>query len=152
MSRGRECPQWGDLGSIPRLGRCSGDRHGNPLQYSCLKNPHGQRSLAGHSPWGLKESDMAERLTQHRGAKDPRTRLCVQRAPDQGRSHMRPARTLPPSMQRPRTLALAQPVVGWQQDASGTGPQWSLLWSTPQPGGASPGSPAQALVVSSAPS
>ena len=26
--------------------------HGNPLQYSCLENPHGQRSLAGYSPWG----------------------------------------------------------------------------------------------------
>ena len=26
--------------------------HGNPLQYSCLKNPHGQRSLEGYSPWG----------------------------------------------------------------------------------------------------
>ena len=24
--------------------------HGNPLQYSCLENPHGQRSLAGYSP------------------------------------------------------------------------------------------------------
>ena len=29
-----------------------------PLQYSCLENPHGQRSLAGYSPWGRKESDM----------------------------------------------------------------------------------------------
>ena len=26
---------------------------------------HGQRCLAGYSPWGLKESDMTERLTQH---------------------------------------------------------------------------------------
>ena len=25
---------------------------GNPLQYSCLKQPHGQRRLAGCSPWG----------------------------------------------------------------------------------------------------
>ena len=24
---------------------------------------HGQRSLAGHSPWGCKESDMIEQLT-----------------------------------------------------------------------------------------
>ena len=24
---------------------------------------HGQRSLAGYSPWGFKESDMTERLT-----------------------------------------------------------------------------------------
>ena len=40
----------GDLGSIPELGRSPGGGHGNPLQYSCLENPHGQRSLAGYSP------------------------------------------------------------------------------------------------------
>ena len=27
-----------------------GGGHGNPLQYYCLENPHGQRSLAGYSP------------------------------------------------------------------------------------------------------
>ena len=48
----------GDLGSIPGSGRSPGGGHGNPLQYSCLENPHGQRSLAGYSPWGRKESDM----------------------------------------------------------------------------------------------
>ena len=52
----------GDLGSIPGLGR-SGGGHGNPLQCSCLENPHGRRSLAGYSPWSLKESDMTERLS-----------------------------------------------------------------------------------------
>ena len=39
-------------GSIPWLGRSPGGGHGNPLQYSCLENPHGQRSLGGYSPWG----------------------------------------------------------------------------------------------------
>ena len=34
----------GDLGSIPGLGRFPGGGHGNPLHYSCLENPHGQRS------------------------------------------------------------------------------------------------------------
>ena len=29
----------GDLGSIPWLGRSPGEGNGNPLQYSCLKNP-----------------------------------------------------------------------------------------------------------------
>ena len=29
----------GDLGSIPRLGRCPGEGNGNPFQYSCLENP-----------------------------------------------------------------------------------------------------------------
>ena len=28
-----------DAGSVPRLGRCPGIGNGNPLQYSCLKNP-----------------------------------------------------------------------------------------------------------------
>ena len=37
--------------------------HGNPLQYFCLENPHGQRSLGGHSPWGRKESAMTEWLS-----------------------------------------------------------------------------------------
>ena len=47
----------GDLGLIPWLGRPPGGGHGNPLQYSCLENLHGQRSLAGYRPWGCKESD-----------------------------------------------------------------------------------------------
>ena len=50
----------GDLGLIPELGRSPGGGHGNPLQYSCLENSHGQRSLVGYSPWGHKESDMTE--------------------------------------------------------------------------------------------
>ena len=42
-----------DLGSIPGLGRSPGGGPGNPLlQYSCLENPHGQRSQAGYSPCG----------------------------------------------------------------------------------------------------
>ena len=41
----------GDQGAIPGLERPSGGRHGNPLQYSCLENPHGQRSLAGYGSW-----------------------------------------------------------------------------------------------------
>ena len=32
----------------------------NPLQCSCLENPHGQRSLVGYNPWGRKESDTTE--------------------------------------------------------------------------------------------
>ena len=50
----------GDLGSIPGLRR------------EWLPNPiflpgeaHGQRSLAGYSPWGRKESDTTEQLSAH---------------------------------------------------------------------------------------
>ena len=38
-----------DAGSIPGSGRSPRGGQGNPLQYSCLENPHGQRSLVGHS-------------------------------------------------------------------------------------------------------
>ena len=48
-----------DTGSIPGSGRSSGGR-GNPLQYSCPGESHGQRNLVGYSPWGCKESDMTE--------------------------------------------------------------------------------------------
>ena len=36
-----------DMGSIPGLRRSPGGGHGNPLQYSCLENPHEQKSLGG---------------------------------------------------------------------------------------------------------
>ena len=53
----------GDLGSIPRLGRSAGGGHGNPFQYSCLENPHGQRSLVGYSLWYCTKSDMTKWLS-----------------------------------------------------------------------------------------
>ena len=52
-----------DLGSIPGLGRSPGGGHGNPLQYSCLENPHEQGSLVGYGPWGHKESDTTAQLS-----------------------------------------------------------------------------------------
>ena len=54
----------GDMGSIPGLGRSPVGGHDNELpplrQYTCLENPHEQRSLAGYSPWGYKELDKTE--------------------------------------------------------------------------------------------
>ena len=41
-----------DPGSIPASGRSPGGGNGNPLQYSCLENFQGLRSLVGYSPWG----------------------------------------------------------------------------------------------------
>ena len=52
----------GHLSSIHGLGRSHGGGHDNPLQYSCLENPHRQRSLVGYSPWGCKELDTTEWL------------------------------------------------------------------------------------------
>ena len=49
-----------DTGLIPGSGRSPGRGHGNPLQYSCLESPHGQRRLVHYIPWGLNESDTIE--------------------------------------------------------------------------------------------
>ena len=35
-----------DVCLIPESGRSPRGGHGNPLQYSCLENPHGQKRLA----------------------------------------------------------------------------------------------------------
>ena len=40
----------GDRGLISGLGRFPGGGGNDPVQYSCLENSHGQRSLAGCSP------------------------------------------------------------------------------------------------------
>ena len=58
-SKGSACNA-GDLGLIPGLGRSPGEGNVQPFSYSCLENPHGQRSLAGYSPEGSKESDTTE--------------------------------------------------------------------------------------------
>ena len=47
------------MGLIPGLGRSPGDGHGNPLLFLPGES-HGERSLAGYSPWGHKESDRTE--------------------------------------------------------------------------------------------
>ena len=52
----------GDLGMIPGLGRSP--EEGMATLSSILPGEsHGQRSLAGYSPWGHKESDTTEQLS-----------------------------------------------------------------------------------------
>ena len=58
----------GHVGSIPGLGRSPGGGHGNPLEYSCLENPHGWGSLVDYSPQGHRELDAA--VTKHNTAHD----------------------------------------------------------------------------------
>ena len=53
------------LGLIPGLGRSPGEGNGNPLQYSCLENSMGQRSLVGYSPGDHRESNTTEWLSLH---------------------------------------------------------------------------------------
>ena len=48
-----------DLDSVPGWGRFPAGGHDNPLQNSCLENPHGQSSLVPYNPQG-EESDTTE--------------------------------------------------------------------------------------------
>ena len=52
-----QCRRHRDTGLIPRLRRSPGAGNGNLLLPG---ESHRQRSLAGSSPWGFKESDMTE--------------------------------------------------------------------------------------------
>ena len=61
-SDGKSACNAGDLGLIPGVGRSPGGGHGNPLQYSCLENPHGQRSLVGYSPWCHRVRHIAQHI------------------------------------------------------------------------------------------
>ena len=54
----------------------------NPLQYACLENPHGQRSMTGCSPWGHKESDTMSDSAQLSGNQNTfQAYLCISSAP-----------------------------------------------------------------------
>ena len=55
-----------DLGSIPGLGRSPGGGGAwQPTPVFLPEGFHGQRSLAGYSPRGRRESDKTERLSTH---------------------------------------------------------------------------------------
>ena len=53
----------GDVGSIPGLGRFPWKRKWLPTPIFLPGESHGQRSLAGYSPWGPKQLDTTEWLT-----------------------------------------------------------------------------------------
>ena len=48
--------------------------NGNPLQYYCLGKCHGQRRLAGHSPWGDKSCTW---LSDQNNSDNPREACCM---------------------------------------------------------------------------
>ena len=50
----------GDTGSIPGLGRYSGEENGTPLQYSCLGNPMDREAWWGPVHGVAKELDTPE--------------------------------------------------------------------------------------------
>ena len=53
----------GDKALIPGLRRSSGEGNSYPTPVFLSEEFHGQRSLAGYNPWGVKESDMTDQLT-----------------------------------------------------------------------------------------
>ena len=65
-----------DLGVIPGWGRSPRERNGNPAPVFLPGEFHGQRRLAGYSPWGCKELDTTEPLTL--------TNYTVEKAPTVG--------------------------------------------------------------------
>ena len=56
--------RWKRYSFDPRIGKILWRGKWQPLKYSCLEN-HGQRSLAGYSPWGHTKSDTTEWLSMH---------------------------------------------------------------------------------------
>ena len=60
-----------DTGSIPRFEKIPWKRKLQPMPAFIPGKLYGQRSLAGYSPWGHKESDTAEHAHTHRG-KEPK--------------------------------------------------------------------------------
>ena len=52
----------GDTGSIPGLGRYSGEDNGTPLQYSCLGNPMDRGAWQLQPMEVTKQSDVTEQL------------------------------------------------------------------------------------------
>ena len=63
----------GDLGSSPVLGRSPGEGNGYTTSVFLSGEFHRQRSPAGYSPWGCKESDTTEQLSPSCGILVPRT-------------------------------------------------------------------------------
>ena len=59
----------GDSGLIPGLGRSSGERNGNPLQYSCLGNPmdRGSWRVTVHGVSGVGHNLVTKPLTKGNG-------------------------------------------------------------------------------------
>ena len=66
-----------EAGSIPGLGRFPGGGHGNPLQYSCLKNPMDRGAWWAY---GVAKSQ-TELKQQHRSLKCALTSLAPRREP-----------------------------------------------------------------------
>ena len=61
----------------PLVGEIPWRRKWQPTLVFLAGKSHGQRSLAGYSPWGCKELDMTEKLTFHYSGKESEKRIYV---------------------------------------------------------------------------
>ena len=55
----------GDMGLTPELGRSPGKGNGNPLQYSCLRNPLDKEEPGGLQSMELRRDDLATKGTSN---------------------------------------------------------------------------------------
>ena len=60
----------GNVGSIPGSGRSPGEGNGNPLQYSCLRNPMDRGAWQATVHGVAKESDMTQQLNNNNNTAD----------------------------------------------------------------------------------
>ena len=60
-----QCRDARDAGSVPGLGRSSGEGNDNPLQYSCLENPMDRGAWQAVVHWVTKELDTTEYAHTH---------------------------------------------------------------------------------------
>ena len=65
-----------NMGSIPGLGRSPGVGNGNPLQYSCVRNPM-DRGAWWVTVHGVAESDMTEHTHTHTHTHTTQHKHCV---------------------------------------------------------------------------
>ena len=63
--KGPTC-QWRQCGFDPWVGKIPWRRKQQPTPVVLPGKPNGQRSLAGYSPWGLKESDKTKGLNNNK--------------------------------------------------------------------------------------
>ena len=73
-----QCRRRKRCGFIPWVGNSPWRRAWPPTPVLLPGESHGQRSLAGYSPWGRKESVMIKWLSMHVGAKTRKLQLKVQ--------------------------------------------------------------------------
>ena len=63
-----QCRRHRRLKFDPQVGKIPWRRAWQPTLVFLPRESHGQRSLAGYGPWGLKEKDMTEWLSMHAGS------------------------------------------------------------------------------------